>query len=406
MINAVLDDNYDRIRSDLIRLGLTYDRLIDDLLDHICCMVEEGMDSGSDFETSYHQVLDSIGDRTLPVIQHQTLLNLDKKYQRMKNFTYLSGLTSAIITILGSLAKRMHWPGAGMMITVGMIMIVFVFLPLYFFSRHREQVERKNPVYAIVGYITIALLLAGATFKIMHWPGAGVLIYASVGFVLIGFMPLYVVNAFQRSGSEKVKLPYIVMLLVGIACVMLMGNVNMSKQLLDIYIAESLANEERVAETQKRTASLLELAQDSAYADRLATISRIHDQSRDLQVMLQEMQDGMMAYVGQPGKTITEIYAKDNKSAGRAAMIENGAGAAFMTEAKQYAKMLDELVTDPVTSNQIEDHLEFTTLVWDFEHGSSGVADSPLTKNYYKNTDAAKGIALAEYVAISYLMHH
>jgi hypothetical protein len=29
------------------------------------------------------------------------------------------------------------------------------------------------------------------------------------------------------------------------------------------------------------------------------------------------------------------------------------------------------------------------------------VTDSPLMKNYYKNTDASKGIALAEYVAIS-----
>ena len=144
MIAATIDDNYDRIRSDLVRLGLTYDRLIDDMLDHVCCMVEERMDTGSDFESSYNNVLDSIGEKRLPEIQHQTLLNLDKKYQRMKNFTYLFGLTSAILTIVGSLFKRMHWPGAGILITVGMVLIVFVFLPLYFITNHREQVERKN----------------------------------------------------------------------------------------------------------------------------------------------------------------------------------------------------------------------------------------------------------------------
>jgi hypothetical protein len=299
----------------------------------------------------------------------------------------------------------MHWPGAGILITVGMVLIVFVFLPLYFITNHREQVERKNPVYAIVGYLTIALLLAAATFKIQHWPGAGWLIYSSIGFILIGFIPLYVVNVFQRSGKEKANLPYFVMLLVGIACVMLMGNVNMSKDLLDMYLDEAMANEQRVELVQKQTAGLLEMVGDSAHMEQQATISKIHDQARDLQVMITNMQEGMIDYVGQPGVSIEDVKGKDNRQAGREAILEHGEGIAFITEAKQYAAMLDELVKDHAASVQIEDHLEFTILVWDFEHGYDGVRDSPLMKNYYKNTDAAKGIALAEYTAIAYLLH-
>ena len=405
MIAAVIDDNYERIKADLVRLGLTYERLMDDMLDHVCCMVEEYMDEGKDFESSYAQVLDTIGEKSFPEIQHQTLLNLDKKFQRMKNFTYIFGLSSAILTILGSFFKRMHWPGAGIMITVGMVLIVFVFLPLYFITNHRGQLEKKNPVYAIVGYLTIALLLAGATFKIQHWPGAGWLIYTAVGFILIGFIPLYVVNVFQKSGKEKANLPYIVMLLVGIACVMLMGNINMSKDLLDIYQDEALANEDRLEEVQDGTAGLLVIAGDSAHMDHLAVITRIHEQARDLQVMITGMQEGMIAFVGQPGASIEEVKGKDNRLAGRDAILDNGAGVAFITEAKKYAAMLNEVVKEPVANAQVTDHLEFATLVWDFEHGRDGVRDSPLMKNYYKNTDAAKGIALAEYVAIAYLLH-
>ena len=405
MIAAAIDDNYERIRADLVSRGLTYDRLIDDMLDHVCCMVEESMEEGSDFESSYDQVLDSIGDKRLPEIQHQTLLNLDKKFQRMKNFTYVFGLTSAILTIIGSFFKKMHWPGAGILITVGLVLIVLVFLPLYFINSYKEQGEKKNPIYAIVGYLTLALLLAGAAFKIQHWPGAGMLIYASIGFLLVGFVPLYVVNAFQRSGSDKVKLPYIVMLLVGIACVMLMGNVNMSKHLLDIYLDEAVANEQRVELVKERTTGLLERAHDSVYAARLVTISQIHDQARDLQVMIEEMQGGMIAFVDQPGVPISEVHEKDNKIAGRKVILDNGLGASFIMEARKFAAMLDELVKDPVAKTQIEDHLEFTATFWDYEHGWRGVEDSPLMKNYYKNTDASKGIALAEYVAISYLLH-
>ncbi len=405
MIAAIIDDNYERIKNDLVSRGLTCERLIDDLLDHVCCMVEENMDDGNDFESSYHQVLDSIGEKRLPEIQHQTLLNLDKKFQRMKNFTYLFGLTSAILTILGSFFKRMHWPGAGIMITVGLVLIVLVFLPLYFTTSYREQTGKKNPVYAIVGYLTMALLLAGAAFKIQHWPGAGWLIYASIGFLLIGFVPLYVVNVFQKSGKEKATLPYIVMLLVGIACVMLMSNINMSKDLLDIYMEEALANEQQLELVQERTARLLEMAGDSAHADQLAAITRIHNQARDLQVMVTGMQEGLIAFVGQPGASIQEVESKDNKNAGRAAMLEHGEGKAFVTEASQFTALLDELVKDSAARAQIGDHLEFTEIIWASEHGPRGVADSPLMKNYYQNTDAAKGIALAEYVAIAYLLH-
>ena len=324
----------------------------------------------------------------------------------MKNFTYLFGLSSAIITIVGSLFKRMHWPGAGILITVGMMLIVFVFLPLYFITMQREQTERKNPVYAIVGYFTIALLLVAAVFKIMHWPGAGYLIYASIGFILIGFVPLYVVNVFQRSGKEKANLPYIVMLLVGIACVMLMGNVNMAKDLLDIYQEEALANEVRTEEVQERTFRLLESARDSAHVSQLATINQIHDQARDLQVMIDGMQEGMIAFVGQPGVSITVVKGKDNKNAGREAILDNGAGPAFILESRKFKAMLNEIVTDPVACSQIEDHMEFISPPFEYEHGKDGVQDSPLMKNYFKNTDASKGIALAEYVAISYLLHH
>jgi len=195
------------------------------------------------------------------------------------------------------------------------------------------------------------------------------------------------------------------MLLVGIACVMLMSNVNMSKDLLDVYLEESLANEHRIEVVQKQTADMLELAEDSIYGGQQAIVSRIHDQARDLQVMLNGMQEAMIAFVGQPGVSIDQVKGMDNKQAGREAMLEHGEGGAFIREAKQYAALLDELVKDQVVRSLIEDHLEFTTLVCDFEHGDRGVEDSPLMKNYYKNTDAAKGIALAEYVSIAYLLH-
>ena len=86
MIAETIDDQYERIKGDLVNRGLTYDRLLDDLLDHVCCMVEEYMNQGNDFETSYDRVLNSIGDERLLEIQHQTLLNLNKKFSKSTIF--------------------------------------------------------------------------------------------------------------------------------------------------------------------------------------------------------------------------------------------------------------------------------------------------------------------------------
>ena len=405
MIATVLDDNYERIRDDLLNRGLTYNPLMDDVLDHVCCMVEEQMLEGSDFESSYCQVLATIGEKQLPEIQHQTLLNLDKNFQRMKNFTYIFGLSSALLTIIGAFFKKMHWPGAGILVSVGILLMVLVFLPLYFISNQKEQAEKKNPVYAIVGYLTLALLLAGALFKLMHWPGAALVLQLGTGFLIIGFIPLYVVNAFQRSGSKKITLPYIAMLLVGIALVMIFTNVNIGKSGIDVYVDEALNNEAQVVQAQKGTGNLLDWAKDSCDAACLQTINAIHSDARSLQAMISGMQDGLKAYLNQPGVSLAELEGKDSHGAGREIIVDSGSGHDFAVAALDFRIMLEEIIEDPVTRSQILDHLECTGKVWNLEYGVKDVVDDPLIRTYYKLSDASKGIALAEYVAIRGIMH-
>ena len=405
MIVTIIDSNMDRIKADLINSGLTYDRLLDDILDHVCCMIEDQMIAGKDFELSYKHVLDTIGDKRLPEIQHQTLLLLNKNFQRMKNFTYLFGLTAALVAILGAFFKRMHWPGAGILITAGIVLVILVFLPLYFVINYREQAEKKNPLYAIVGYLTLAFLLAGAIFKIQHWPGAGHIIEVSLAILIIGFIPLYVVNAFQRAGKHKISFPYIVMLLIGIAIVSLLYNVNMSKNQLDIYRNEAIKNESCVDNVQERTAKFMSYINDTTYAEKEKVVADIHARAASLQVLIDEMKDGMLSYVKQAGARVEDIRNIDNRNAGRNAIYNSGKGREFTMVATEYKEMLEELIKDPVTSSQIEDHLEFAGKVWSFEYGSSDIKNAPFIKSYYKLTDASKGIALSEYVAISSLLH-
>jgi len=465
MISVVIDENYERIRGDLVRRGLTYDRLLEDVLDHVCCMLEEEMDKGEDFESSYRRVLNDIPENQLPLIQHQTLLNLDKKFQRMKKITYVFGLISTLIMILGAVFKRVHlpgagilltvgilmtvlgflplyfrfsylemrektkpiysivgyltlsfillgalfksqhWPGAGVLLTVGVTMTVFVFLPFYFRSSYRELEEKKNPIFGIVGYITLVLLLAGALFKIMHWPGAGIIIYTSIGFLVVGFVPLYAVNLFQKSGKEKILLPYLVMVVVGISLVMLIGSVRIPKETLEVYRNEAVADEIRTEQIRERTAMLLEMAGDSLQPERIQLFKKIHQQAGELQSLIDGMQDGMKASVGESGVATGQIEAMYKMNAGRDVVLDSGMGQEFMDKAKIFRDLLKEVVRDPVTLSQIDYFLHYTGEIGGLEYGGADIAQSPMIRVYYKNGSAAWGIALSEYVAIVSLMH-
>ena len=404
MYTATIDDNLDRIRSELVRRGLSYEPLMEDVLDHVCCLVEDGMNRGIDFETSLDRVVESIGDRQLPEIQHQTLLNLDKTYQKMKNFTYLFGLTSALLCIVGALFKRMHWPGASILITAGIFFVVAVFLPLYFYINHRQQLEKKNPVYAIVGYLTLALLLVGALFKVMHWPGAGVMLQVGTGFLLIGFVPLYVVNAFQRGGKENVRLPYIVMLVVGISMVILFTNVRISKYAIDIYLDEIAHNESFTHEITGRTVELSALIGDSASAERQEQILRIRSQAETLQEMTSALKTHLLESVNQAGVPIQNVKGKDVRWKGwwdnRVYDLESE----FIREARVLRNMLDEMLHDPVVRAQIYDHMQFTRNIWPHAFGAKILVGEPLVVNYLMLVNISKGIALSEYVAIQHLL--
>jgi hypothetical protein len=267
-MNELSDKEIDLISRDIDRQGLTYVQLKNEILDHICCQIEVEMEQGLMFNQAYRKVMDEMGKRRIREIQHETLSLISKKYRRMKRIMYvlgvaapililagaafkvnhwpgagviltlallmigmfflpifvmvrirdtrrqdqpvpltlyLSGLIPGIITILGSLFKIQHWPGAGVMITLGLIGLAFLFLPMYASYRIREAGEKNEQINRklwIGGTVAGILFILGALFKIMHWPGAGIVILASWSLVGVVFLPLLVLNQLKQSESK------------------------------------------------------------------------------------------------------------------------------------------------------------------------------------------------------------
>jgi hypothetical protein len=109
----------------------------------------------------------------------------------MKKFVYIIGIVSANLLLYGALFKVMHWPGASILLSIAIFTFCFVFLPLSLRSNYLEQEVRRNKWLYLVTFIVFTVCLIGALFKIMHWPGAGVLLLIAIPLPFVLFLPVY-----------------------------------------------------------------------------------------------------------------------------------------------------------------------------------------------------------------------
>jgi hypothetical protein len=119
----------DQISNDIRKQEITFSHLADELIDHLCCDVEYQMKNGMSFPEAYRFVKEKMGSRRLKEIQEETLYVVDTKYRQMKNTMKISAIAGTIMLGFAALFKVMHWPGAGILLTLGAFTLAFVFMP-------------------------------------------------------------------------------------------------------------------------------------------------------------------------------------------------------------------------------------------------------------------------------------
>ncbi|MBN2519776.1 MAG: hypothetical protein JXB17_04665 [Bacteroidales bacterium] len=154
----------------------------------------------------------------------------------MKNAKYNIGIFSTIVVTTGSVFKIMHWPGAGIIFTLGIMCICFLFFPLAFISAYKNDGKNKSTLY-IAAFITVFSDFTGALFKIMHWPGAGVFLTIGILAPAVIFLPVYIYYHFKEKEESITNFMYIMFLLVYLSGMSALLALNISKSILDKSIA-------------------------------------------------------------------------------------------------------------------------------------------------------------------------
>lgn len=110
----------------------------------------------------------------------------------MKQKIYIIGVVSVAIVFAGAIFKVNHYPGAGVMLTVSMVSLVLLFLPLSLINHFRSSESMKNLSLYIVTYVTCFVVFTAMLFKLQHWPYAGIMLTIALPFPYVVFLPVFI----------------------------------------------------------------------------------------------------------------------------------------------------------------------------------------------------------------------
>jgi hypothetical protein len=207
-MNLLDEQHIERIEADVENARITLQNLAEELVDHICCEVENEMSTGKNFDEAYAIVKKQIGIQVLQEIQANTLYLTDKSYRLMKTTMKITGTISLALIAMGTVFKIFHWPGAGPLLLAGFALMCFVFFPSAIYINYRDGKTKGAEVLNISILVGGIAFMTGILFKVMHWPGASFILLIGWSLIIWVFMPALLFVKLKEAATGKEKRVY------------------------------------------------------------------------------------------------------------------------------------------------------------------------------------------------------
>lgn len=185
--------------------GVAQDGLHDDLLDHICTSIENRIRQGDPFEDAFLHTVKLFGPGGLMQVQQDTFQILTEINAPMKKVIFTFGLTSTFLLLAGTIFKLMHWPGANIMVVLGAGLLALAYLPLILHFKLKESPSNEYIMH-LSGWVGLTFTVLGVLFKVMHWPGAGVTLLGGLVIMAFVYVPIYFYKQYRTSANRPITL--------------------------------------------------------------------------------------------------------------------------------------------------------------------------------------------------------
>lgn len=294
------DEDISFILEDIRRNGIESEELQLDLLDHICCVIETEMLPNSNFEEFYRSIIHRFYKHELREIQEETQLLLTfKNYYAMKKVMILSGAFSAFTFIIGSLFKIMHWPGAAVMLLTGIVFFCFLFLPILSILKVKEQKQSKDKLLIGIATIFGIVICLATLFKVMHWPFAHILWTSSLGILFFLFLPIYFFGGIRNPETKTNTIISSILILTAGGLLFTLTNLRSSHA-----VEEAVFNSD-----DQLLASYIYLSQQKESDSLSESQMLIRTKANELCLKIENLKVGIIKSISSDGKGIPEDKA-------------------------------------------------------------------------------------------------
>lgn len=219
------DKQIDYIFNDISARGIKNEDLQYNLVDHVCCIIERNFKENGDFEEFYLQTISCFYKNNLFEIEEETHLLINfKNYYTMKKIMNISGLLAVLFSILGIVLKFLWLPGAAISLVLGFSIFSLFFLPMVFTIKVKQNKSLNNKLTFLISTICGSLLTLSILFKIMHWPWANIMGLTSIIVLFFVFVPIYYLNGIKNEETKQQTIITSVILIL--ACALLLALIN------------------------------------------------------------------------------------------------------------------------------------------------------------------------------------
>jgi hypothetical protein len=227
------------------------------LLDHICCIIEQNLKDENDFEYFCEKTLKQFYKNELREIEEETIqLLIFKNYYIMKKVMIITGTLSAAAFIAGSLFKIMHLQLAAPLLFLAILIISFVFLPILFVVKTREINANRDKLIIALATIVGILYCLSMLSLVMHWTIKGPIWLVTLAIAFFVFIPAYFFTGIRKP-ETKVNTIVSTILLVAVTGIQFTLTDLRGKN--SDQTSVSVKNVELVKETQSRMNELIQV---------------------------------------------------------------------------------------------------------------------------------------------------
>lgn len=207
----------------------------------------------------------------------------------MKKFIYISGIILINLLLAGVILKMNHWPGAGILLTLSIALMVLMFFPVALLTSYKQQNNQSQLHLYIIAYLTIAIQSLGMLFKIQHWPGASILLFVGLPIPFILFLPFYLRFHNKTKAKSDKNFFGIIFFMIYLAIISSLLSLDASKEVYDAFKVqtEELVSQSNALE-QKSNQYYADLIQNPERKSEIESFERLNTSADNLYKILED----------------------------------------------------------------------------------------------------------------------